>query len=504
MIKDILVVGSGSAGLISALCIRRRLPQVNVRIVRDPDIPVIGVGEGTTPNFPALIFDFLGIQRKTFYQLAEPSWKLGIRFKWGVRGHFDYTFAPQLDSRYPDLPRPNGFYCEDDFSYAHITSSLMEEGKVFPRQPNGSPNIHPAHAFHIENEKFVSMLEKIAAASGVETIDGSLDGVERGENGISAIVLKDGRKLEADFFIDCSGFRSELIGRVFETPFLSFDKTLFCDRAVVGGWNRTVEPILPYTTAEQMSTGWCWKIEHVNRINRGYVYCSDMISDEEAEREFRERNPKVGNTRIVKFRSGCYQRTWVENVVAIGNSAGFVEPLEATALMVVSLHARSFVDALANCELNPTPSIRELYNDLTHPTWLGIRDFLGLHYKPNTSLDTPFWQRCREETDLSGIAELLEFYEENGPIQLARHALPGDHTQNDFGLEGYLCMLVGMKAPHRAHYQPTPQEMAVWQQHRQQNMAIARQSMTVEESLAYVNHPGWQWHGDQPQSAAAG
>ena len=106
MIQDILIVGSGSAGLIAALSLKKKIPQVKVRIVRDPDIGVIGVGEGTTPNFPRLLFDYLGIPRKLFYELAEPTWKLGIRFVWGPRGHFDYTFAPQLDAHWNGLPRP--------------------------------------------------------------------------------------------------------------------------------------------------------------------------------------------------------------------------------------------------------------------------------------------------------------------------------------------------------------------------------------------------------------
>ena len=254
----------------------------------------------------------------------------------------------------------------------------MDEGKVFHRQPDGSPDVQPWHAFHIENEKFVAMLEKIAVDSGVEIVDGRVDGVERGDQGVTAVRLDDGRRLEADFFIDSSGFRSELLGKTLEEPFVSFDKTLFCDRAVVGGWQRGEEPILPYTTAEQMSTGWCWQIEHEHHINRGYVYCSDMISDDEAAAEFKKRNPKTpDDPRIVKFRSGCYRRMWVDNVVAIGNSAGFVEPLEATALMIVCSHTQTLVDFLLHCELEPTPSMRELYNELTHDTWLDIRDFLA-------------------------------------------------------------------------------------------------------------------------------
>ena len=114
--QDVLILGAGSAGLIAALSFKRKIPQPSVRIVRSPDIGVISVGEGTTPNFPKHLFDYLGISRKQFYALAQPTWKIGIRFIWGPRERFDYTFSQQLDSHWSDLPRPNGFYCDEEWS----------------------------------------------------------------------------------------------------------------------------------------------------------------------------------------------------------------------------------------------------------------------------------------------------------------------------------------------------------------------------------------------------
>lgn len=504
MIQNILVLGSGSAGLIAALSFRRKIPEVQVRVVRSPDIGVIGVGEGTTPNFPAHIFDYLGIQRSMFYQLAEPTWKLGIRFEWGPRGTFNFSFMPQLDAQWNDLPLPHGFFCDDSFANCCLASAMMDAGRVFPRQPGGAPDVQPWHAFHIENEKFVAMLERLATQAGVEIVDGRVTGCERGGEGVRAIHLDDGRRLEADFFVDCSGFRSELLGRALEEPFESFGGTLFCDRAVVGGWDRGDEPILPYTTASQMDAGWCWRIEHEHRVNRGYVYCSDMISDEEAAAEFRRKAPKVGdNPRIVKFRSGCHRRSWVGNVVAIGNSSGFVEPLEATALMIVCSHVRTLVDFLRHNRLQPTPSMRDLFNSVTRETWLDIRDFLGLHYKLNTALHTPFWRRCREETDLSNIGALLDFYAENGPTGFCRYHQKS--TANDFGLEGYLVMLIGQRFPYRARHEASAAERQRWESHCAAYAAQAKAGITVEEALRYVRHPGWQWHGDRaPAAVAAG
>ncbi len=496
MIQRVLVLGSGSAGLIAALSLKIKIPQLQVSIVRDPALGVIGVGEGTTPNFVTHLFEYLGIPRKRFYALAEPTWKLGIRFLWGPRGRFDYTFSPQMDLQWGDLPKPNGYYCDDEFSCVDMPAALMREGKAFARQANGSPDIQPWHAFHMENEKLVHTLEQIAKESGVDFIDGSVTGAERGGQGIAAVHLADGRRLEADFFIDASGFRSELLGKVLEEPYESFGKTLFCDRAVVGGWERTDEPILPYTTSETMDHGWSWQIEHEHHINRGYVYSSEMTSDEEAAAEFRRKNPKVPESpRVVKFRSGCYRRMWVGNVVAVGNSGGFVEPLEATALMIVCSYTRTLTDFLIHSDLEPTDTFRDLFNEQTAHNWREIRDFLGLHYQLNSAGQTPFWKRCQEETDLSGIADLLAFYKENGPTGFCRYRMPS--SLSDFGIEGYLVMLVGNKAPYDRHHTPTPQEQDIWERHRAHNLTRARQGMDVREALYYVHHPEWQWNADR-------
>jgi tryptophan 7-halogenase len=308
--------------------------------------------------------------------------------------------------------------------------------------------------------------------------------------------LEDGRNFAADFFIDASGFRSELIGKALAEPYVSFDRSLFCDRAVVGGWERGPdEPILPYTTAEAMDFGWAWQIEHEQIVNRGYVYSSNFISDDQAAEEFLRKNPKAPKSpRVVKFRSGCYQRQWVENVVAIGNSGGFVEPLEATALMIVCSHIQNLIGFLQHTRLTPTPTIRDLFNQVSSSSWYDIRDFLALHYKLNTASQSPFWDHCRNETDVSRIAPLLEFYRQNGPTGFGRHLLP--RSENDFGLEGYLVMLVGNRAPYEPKYQPTADERARWEQHRAAAVKAAENAMTVKEALAYVRHPNWQWHGD--------
>ena len=497
MIKHVLVLGSGSAGLLAGLAFKRKLPQAEVRIVRSPEIGTIGVGEGTTPLFPGFLFDYLGISRKRFYAHAQPTWKIGARFLWGPRRYFDYGFDHQVDLQWGDLPMPNGFYCEDDFTCADFPTSLMEFGKVFARQPNGGgPEIEDFFGFHIENAKLVDALESAAKARGVEFIDGKVSSAERGPEGVTAVHLEDGQRLEADFFIDASGFRSELLGKTLEEPFVSYADSLFCDRAIVGGWERTDEPILPYTTAETMDGGWSWQIEHEHHVNRGYVFSSAFLSDDDARVEFLRRNPKApADARVVKFRSGRRQRMWVDNVAAVGNAAGFVEPLEASALMMACIQLRVLIDLLLGSNLEPTAGMHDLYNRYVETAWDEIRDFLAVHYKFNTRLATPFWRHCQEDTNVDNIAPLLDFYRENGPSGFARHLLRA--TSTNYGIEGFLVHLVGNQAPHRKTYTPTEVERRTWEKHRQVHAAKAKTGMTIKEALVYVRHPKWTWHGDK-------
>ena len=370
----------------------------------------------------------------------------------------------------------------------------MAQGKAFARNPKGGgPDMSHAFGFHIENKKLVETLETTATELGVTFVEGKVSGTERGPDGFTALQLEDGQRLAADFFVDCSGFRSELLGRALGEPYVSYDRALFCDRAVIGGWDRTTEPILPYTTAETMDAGWAWQIEHEHHINRGYVYCSQAISDEDACAEFQRKNPQAPATpRVVKFRSGRYQRVWVENVVAIGNSAGFVEPLEATALMVVTQQCEHLIAMLQHTTLKPTPTVRALYNKMTCESFDDTRDFLALHYKLNTRLDNEFWRHCVADTDMGALGPLLDFYRENGPTGIARYTLPS--LLINFGIEGYLVMLVGNQALCHARHQPTPAEQSTWTQNRAPFMAQARQGMTVAEALRIIRLPQWNWN----------
>ena len=490
-VQTVVVLGGGSAGFMAALTLKRKLPNLKIRVVRSPDIGVIGVGEGTTVAFPRHFFEYLKLKPQQFYAETEPTWKLGIKFLWGPRKEFYYTFAYEYQHRYPELSRNNGFFYQHDQPYAGRISAFMAHDKAFTKRADGFPEFHNHHAFHIENQKLVGWLENVSRQFGVEVIDATVR-PETGPQGITALITDSDERITADLYIDASGFRSELLGRALNEPFLSFSDALFCDRAVIGGWPRTDEPIKPYTVAETMDAGWCWQIEHETWINRGYVYASNAISDDDALAELMRKNPRIANVpRVVKFRSGRYARNWVGNVVGIGNSVGFVEPLEATALQVICVEASTLADSLIDSLCAPTPSLVTLYNKYNAQAWDDIRDFLAVHYKFNTRLDTPFWQACRNDTKLHDAEFLVDFYKENGPSVVAGAQLL--HSSNSFGMDGYLAMLIGQNVPHAKPFTPSAAETKLWNDRCATWALEARRALDVRQCLDAMRRPGMKW-----------
>jgi tryptophan 7-halogenase len=489
-IQTVVVLGGGSAGLLAALTLKRKLPGLAVEVVFSSKIGVIGVGEGTVPYVPGHLHGYLGLSEHEVFQAITPVFKLGVRFTWGRRPYFDYTFSGQQYTwKWPDQQHCCGYYVERDPVGADLSSALMEAGKALPRRPDRLPEVPlpgTNFAWHIENRTFVAWLESACRREGVTFTDAVLTGVERGGERIARLHLSDGSERRADLFVDSSGFASELLGKALEEPFSDFSDALFCDRAVAGGWDRSDEPILTYTVSDTMDSGWCWRIDHPDRIHRGYVFSSDHATDDEAVEAYRRVAPKATNPRIVQFRSGQHRNAWVGNVLGIGNACGFVEPLEATALMVICVQLRAFTEGLLDSECDPTPGIRKLYNDATRRMWEEIRDFLAIHYRFNVRLDTPFWKRCREETALGGVADLVAFYEENGPSPLGADCLA---FGNPFRLEGHLAILCGLGVPHQRPRHLAEKDLSLWNAKRQTFGRVARDGVGMREALQLLADP---------------
>ncbi len=494
MIERVVVLGGGSAGFLSALAIKARLPQLDVTVLRSLDIAIIGVGEGTTISVPDQLHCNLKLDAAELHRQVNVTWKLGLKFLWGPRPYFNYTFSPQFGAQYEALPKPNGFYAAAGVEFVNQASALMTLDKVFARSANGAPDLRLNHAaYHLENRDFVAYLEAKALERGIQIVDDTVSSTERDEHGIHALLCRSGRQVRADFWVDCSGFVSLLLGKTLQVPFVSFRQSLFCDRAVVGGWERGPDEVIkPYTTAETMDSGWCWQIEHDHRINRGYVYSSAFISDEAAEEEFRRKNPKIGPTRVVRFVSGYYERNWEQNVVASGNSAGFVEPLESTSLLVICDEAIALAESLAESDLNPNQSLADAYNKWCRQSWESIRGFLAIHYKCNRRTETPFWRACWEETDLGDRAgEYVAYFQANGPSLFWMSTLI--QGRDAFGPEGWLTLLVGQDVPYRNKYAPSEAELKAWKKIQAGNWAATANGVGVAEMSEIVRSRDWQF-----------
>lgn len=266
--------------------------------------------------------------------------------------------------------------------------------------------------------------------------------VRRGDGGVEALDTAEGDALRFDLYVDATGFRAELIGGALGSPFESYATSLFCDRAWVGTLDRA-GPSEPYTTAETMDAGWCWRIPVTGEDHRGYVFASAFLDDARAADELVRKNPGIRDLRMVRFRSGRRRDFWRGDVVAVGNAYGFVEPLESTALHMLIVELGYLVAGLEAWRSGD--DVRALAASASASVgahWDFLRWFLAVHYRYNRRLDTEFWRAARAEVDVSGLAEYLDRYERTGAYLRDGASL---HAPSDpaFGHSGLMMMLLG-------------------------------------------------------------
>jgi tryptophan halogenase len=482
LIKKVIIVGGGSAAFLCALGLKTKLPGVEVRVLPSEPADELGLESSTVP-LTRYLHGFLGIDVRQFMQLARPTWKLGTRFeKWGARDHYFFPFGSKIDRRMPNLPRNIAYYCDADMDYATPQSALMAHDKVFFRNQNGGPAWHWDFAYHLEPAALAECAKTLAVAGGASVADDSIRKVMQDETGISGLAMDSGQTEKADLYIDCSGARSILLGDALKEPFVSFKKSLPCDRVMIGEWERTDEPIHPYTTCQTMDNGWCWQVELERKISRGYVYCSNFASDEQAEEEIRRKNPKLGPTRILKIAGGRYERGWVKNVVGIGNSEGFVEPLQSTALGVIAARCQLLSEILIESNQQVPTAHVKLYNRHHGRIWEGTRRVLAIQYKFNTSQRTPFWEMCRHDIDLAGAEPIVEYYRQCGPNGVWGPLLTD--PVDAFNASAYLTIMLGQKMPTKVMYELSMHERAVWEAEQQRYKTAATQGLGITEALA--------------------
>jgi tryptophan 7-halogenase len=479
------VIGGGTAGYFAALALKREYPHLEVTLIESSEIPIIGVGEATTPNMLKFLHGTLGFDSTEFYRAVKPTWKLGIKFFWGLPGdyYFNYPFGSvKLLESYAYANDPNWGSIESVLM-SHDRAPILKTGDdVRSLLTSGFAR----YAYHLDNKRFVSFLSRSAAGRGINQVDAKIvdAAVDAQGNDIEQLIAADGRRFKFDLYIDCTGFRAQLIERKLGSRFLSYDSTLFTDAAVVADVPHGGR-LKPYTLAESMDHGWCWNIPQVESDHRGYVFCSAFSSVEAAAAEMRRKNPGMADYWTVRFRSGRHEHFWKGNVVAIGNAYGFVEPLESTALHMVIFEIEQLLDNFPSSRSHH--GFKRALNRKVGAHWDYLRWFLGVHYKFNRKFDTPFWQHCRANVDISGIEELLSCYQDGAPlaVQSGARALLQEINDPVFGLVGLDFLILGQRAVPTRLSKPSLTS-SMWSHWQSRLRSVLASAVTQEEALALV------------------
>ncbi len=447
-INRIVIVGGGTAGWMAASALARFIAHGPTRIcvVESDEIGIIGVGEATIPSirtFNAL----LGIDEFEFLRATQGTYKLGIEFvDWGARGQryfhpfgrcgrdiagidFHQLYLRERTRRaLPDLET----FC--------ISAMAARAGRfASPTSDPARPELEFNYAFHFDASLYARFLRRYAEKLGVQRIEGKVVDVSLDpESGfVKAIRLADGPVIDGELFIDCSGFRGLLIEQALSTGYEDWSRWLPCDRAIAVP-STAVEDPTPYTRSTAREAGWQWRIPLQHRIGNGYVFSSRFLSTTQAEAVLLENLPgeALAAPRHLSFLTGRRKLAWNRNVVALGLSAGFVEPLESTSIHLIQLGISRLLALFPDQGFAPLE--RDEYNRGMQSSFESVRDFITLHYKLTARDDTPFWSYCRE----MDIPESLE-----RKIALFRGRGRNLRTEGElFGLTSWVAVMLGQNA----------------------------------------------------------
>ena len=416
-IRKIVIVGGGSAGWMCAMTLAAALlPKgVEIEVLESPVVGIIGVGEGSTPWLRGF-FDSLGIEESEWMPACNATYKCGITFdKWSTKPGFEsyfHAFASMLDNLtmtqfvHNARGRVNGVDL-----YAHpdrfFIASKVAARNLAPKTSRNFP-FDIWYGYHFDAVLLGQFLQKKALERGVNFKSCHVKHVQLSERGdIESVHTDAGETIAADFFVDCTGFAGLLIQQTLKTPFISFANNLFNDAAVAMPTPIGAD-IPPQTISTAMKNGWAWKIPLTERYGNGYVYSSAFCSADEAERELREHLGLLDAptpARHLKMKVGRVTQHLDRNCVAVGLSQGFIEPLEATALLFIQRTITGFVDLLESGDLSE--AARERFNSSVNEHFEGTRDYIVTHYKTNTRSDTDYWRANATNTNISDALKQL-------------------------------------------------------------------------------------------------
>ena len=426
-IERVVILGGGTAGWMTAAALSRTLsPTVSITLLESDEIGIVGVGEATIPTIH-WFNDLIGLDEAAFVRATKASFKLGIEFvgwtceserylhpfgQYGVPGDGQPFHQRWLKAQADGLDRPLA-----DFSLA---TQLAGQNRF--ARPTADPRSILStlgFAWHFDASLYAAYLRELSEAGGVRRFEGKLATVDRmSDTGrLAALTTERGERLEGDLFIDCSGFRALLIEGEMAAGFEDWSHWLPCDRAIAVPCER-VEETTPYTRATARSAGWQWRIPLQHRTGNGYVFASEFISADEAT-AFLMANldgPALAEPRQLRFKAGRRKTVWSGNVVAIGLSSGFLEPLESTSIHLIQSGIAKLVSLFPDKDFDP--ALAQRFNRLFAADLDNIKDFLILHYHANQRTGEPLWDYCRSMALPETLVERMADYRRSGRLML--------------------------------------------------------------------------------------
>ncbi|MBI1365265.1 MAG: tryptophan halogenase [Alphaproteobacteria bacterium] len=420
-VREVTIVGGGTAGWMTAAVLSKLLSQVTVRLVESDEIGIVGVGEATIPhirNYMALA----GVDQLRMLHASMATFKLGIQFvDWGAPGEsyihgFGRIGRDMLWLHAHQLwlaARERGLKVEHFDNYSiNCRAALSNRFRFQDVRAVNSPLADLDFAYHFDASLFARFLRGECEGRGVERIEGRIvEVVTDSDSGfVESLVLSDGRRIGGDLFVDCSGMRALLIEGALGVGYEDWNQWLLCNRALAVPSER-VAPLTPYTRSTARKAGWQWRIPLQHRIGNGLVYAAELMSDDEAAATLLGGldSKALADPRPVRFRPGRRIEAWRKNVVAIGLSSGFLEPLESTSIHLIQTAVHRLL------ALFPAQGFRQAdideFNAQTRLEYEDIRDFIIAHYKVTRRRGEAFWDYVREMAIPDSLAQRLALFQ---------------------------------------------------------------------------------------------
>lgn len=423
-IRKVVIAGGGTAGWMTAAWFAKILKAdvPEIVLVESDEIGTLGVGEATTP-YIHVYNRHIGLTEDDFLRFTRGTFKLGIEFvDWGRQGQRYFHGFGRHGRDYGALPfhavwlrhvLENG---DDALANYSLTSLAAQDGRFMRPAGRNSPLAEIAYAYQFDASLYARYLRTLSERAGVTRVEGRIADVVLDDRGhIDSLRMADRRIIDGDLFIDCTGFRARLLGEAMGVGFVDWTHWLPCDRAFAIPTRREGPPA-PYTRATALGAGWQWRIPLQHRDGNGHVFSSAFMDETRALHELHANleGEALSEARLIRFTTGRRARFWEKNCVAIGLSAGFLEPLESTSIMLIQ-------NAIARLQyLFPdkgfAPADIAAYNAAMAREYEDVRDFLILHYKAGARDDTEFWRYCSHMDIPAALAERIALFESRGRI----------------------------------------------------------------------------------------